>query len=96
MEKEIIDLMKSNNLKKINLISLIDLGNALDADLEEYPIIADVIEIRDNNVYIYDSSNEDNNGDIEPIYKLSDLPKYIIDDVFCVLKDTLIIKTFQE
>ena len=89
MEKEIIDLMLSNGLNKIKLFDLIDMGNGLDDDLEEYPIVADVIEIRDNVVYIYDEADEDANGVIEPLYRLSDLSDSIKKDVRWALIETL-------
>lgn len=95
MEKKIKDLLEKKGLTKVKLLSLIDLGNALDADLEEYPIVADVVEITYDGVYIYDEADEDSNGVIEPIFKVSELEKSMpnaVNDLFWVLNKTLEIK----
>lgn len=95
MEKKIKELLEKNGLTKVKLLSLIDLGNALDADLEEYPIVADIVEIRDGDVYIYDEADEDENGVIEPIFKVSELKEFMpntTNDLFWVLNETLEIK----
>lgn len=89
MEKEIIKMMRDKGFNKIKLLTLIDLGNALDKDLDEYPLFADMVEIRDNEVYIYDACNKDENGVIEQIYKLSDLPNDVVEDVKYSLVDAL-------
>lgn len=86
---DVINLMSSNGLSKVFLFSLIDLGDGLDVDLESYPIVADAIEVIDGEVYIYDQSDEDENGKIELKYKLSDLPNGVIKDVRWVLSETL-------
>ena len=95
MEKKIKELLEKNGLTKVKLLSLIDLGNALDADLEEYPIVADIVEIRDGDVYIYDEADEDENGVVEPIFKVSELKEFMpntTNDLFWVLNETLEIK----
>lgn len=95
MEKKIKELLEKKGLTRVKLLSLIDLGNALDADLEEYPIVADVVEIRDGDVYIYDEADEDENGVIEPIFKVSELKEFMpntTNDLFWVLNETLEIK----
>lgn len=95
MEKKIKELLEKKGLTRVKLLSLIDLGNALDADLEEYPIVADVVEIRDGDVYIYDEADEDENGVVEPIFKVSELKEFMpntTNDLFWVLNETLEIK----
>ena len=89
MENEIIELMQSNGFDKIKLLTLVDLSNEFCADLEEYPIVANVVEIKNGEVYIYDESDEVKNGVIEPIYKLSDLSKGVAEDVKLSVVDTL-------
>ena len=95
MEKKIKELLEKKGLTRVKLLSLIDLGNALDADLEEYPIVADIVEIRDGDVYIYDEADEDENGVVEPIFKVSELKEFMpntTNDLFWVLNETLEIK----
>ena len=89
MEQEIIKLLKDYGSDRIKLLTLIDLGDELDADLETYPIVCDMVEVIDGNVYIYDSADVDDNGDIEPIHKLSKLSESIQKEVKWTLIETL-------
>ena len=92
MEQEIIKLMRGYGYDKIKLVVLIDLGDEFDADLELYPIVADVVEIRAGEVYIYDEADEDENGEIAPMYKLTKLSDDIQKEVKWALVETLIAK----
>ena len=58
MGKYIIDLMQSNNKKKLNLVYLTDIDKVLVNDLKEYASAINVSEIRDNQSCVYDNPHE--------------------------------------
>lgn len=88
---EIKKLIRKCGSDKVKLLVLIDLGDELDDDLEAYPIVADVMEIIDDDVFIYDECHEDENGIVDAMFKtnLGDLSQDIQKSAKFALKYTL-------
>ena len=88
---EIKKLIRKCGSDKVKLLVLIDLGDGLDDDLEAYPIVADVMEIIDDDVFIYDECYEDENGIVDAMFKtnLGDLSQDIQKSAKFALEYTL-------
>jgi len=88
---EIKKLIRKSGSNKVKLLVLIDLGDGLDYDLETYPIVADVMEIIDGDVFIYDECHEDENGIVDAMFKtnLGDLSQDIQKSAKFALEYTL-------
>lgn len=89
MLEEIKNILSENDISKLKLSCLIDLGNDIDDDEDEIPIVADTIELVGNDVYVYDSRDEDGDGVIDPYWKLSELDEKVWEDTLFNIKKTL-------
>lgn len=89
MLEEIKNILSKNGISRLNLSYLIDLGNDIDDDEDEIPIVADTIELVGNDVYVYDSRDEDEDGVIDPYWKLSELDEKVWKDTLFNIKKTL-------
>lgn len=91
MEKEIINIMTSRGLNKIHLNYLIDLGDYIDCEGEVFAITCDTLTIKDNQVIIFDSNNENEDGSVdnEDIYYFNKLNKEVQKQAFWCLEETL-------
>ena len=58
MGRYVIDLMQSNNKKKLNLVYLTDIDKFFVNDLKDYATAINVSEIRDNQPCVYDNPHE--------------------------------------
>ena len=58
MGRYVIDLMQSDNKKKLNLVYLTDIDKFFVNDLKDYAAAINVSEIRDNQPCVYDNPHE--------------------------------------
>lgn len=89
MVNKIIDLMRKNCLSKIKLNTLLDLGNELDDNLDEIPIVANTLEIWNGILCCYDDNDVDEHDRVYPSYMVKDLDEYEQLDLYFALKKTL-------
>lgn len=94
MLEEIKNILSKNGIRELKLSCLIDLGNDIDDDEDEIPIVADTIELVGNDVYVYDSRDEDEDGVIDPYWKLSELDEKVWKDTLFNIKKTLNLENF--
>lgn len=75
MEKEIIALLKSKGMTRMGFGHNVEITSEFDEDGDEYPIIVNAVEITESGLIAYDSNDEDENGEYDPYWKVSELPE---------------------
>ena len=75
MEKEIIALLKSKGMARMGFGHNVEITSEFDEDGDEYPIIVNAVEITGSRLIAYDSNDEDENGEYDPYWEVSELPE---------------------
>ena len=88
-ETEIKELFKVNEIRKLRLENLVDLGCEIDEGGDDEPIVANVIEIKDGDILLYDERDTDEQGVINPVWNLKDLADRVKSGALWSMKETL-------
>lgn len=75
MEKEIIELLKSKNLNKMGFGHNVEVDSEFDEDGDELISIVNAVEITPTGLIAYDVDDDGGDGDIDPFWKVSELPE---------------------
>ena len=75
MEKEIIALLNSKNLTKMGFGHNVEIASEFDEDGDEIVTIVDAVEITPDGLVAYDVNDDGGDGEIDPVWKVSELPE---------------------
>ena len=96
IKDKIFDMMRSRKVNKIHLNYLIDLGDEC-YDGEIIPITCDTIELDDDEIIIYDSSMENEDGSVDDWdkYRFESLDEGQQKEILWSLKSTYVKKLLK-
>jgi len=83
--EKIKSILQSHSARMVNLPYLIDLASYTDDECS----VANTVEIINGILYCYDYRDIDFDDEIDPIYKIEDLPDNIQGDILTALKAKL-------
>lgn len=85
MEKEIIALLESKGMTRMGFGHNVEITSEFDEDGDEYLSIVNAVEITDSGLIAYDSNDEDENGEYDPCWEVSELPEDIQKEILWAL-----------
>ena len=86
MEKEIIALLNSKNLTKMGFGHNVEIESEFDEDGDEIVTIVNAVEITPTGLVAYDVINDGGDGDIDPLWKVSELPDETQEEILWALE----------
>lgn len=75
IEKKIIALLSSKNLTKMGFAHNVEVESEFDEDGDEIVTIVDAVEITPDGLIAYDVIDIDEDGNADPVWKVSELPE---------------------
>jgi hypothetical protein len=86
IEKKIISLLNSKNLTKMGFAHNVEIESEFDEDGDEIVTIVDAVEITPDGLIAYDVIDIDEDGNADPVWKVSELPEETQKDILWALE----------
>jgi len=84
--KEIIALLNSKNLTKMGFGHNVEIESEFDEDGDEIVTIVNAVEITPTGLVAYDVIDIDEDGSIDPLWKVSELPEDTQEEILWALE----------